>query len=200
MGLIMRQMRSSMLQSSSIHPGLVKRYGLTDSQRLSPMNGRYLMILRSPLSKGSLFYVNVRGYADVTMSSPIDEIIVYYPKLRNPDDEDVPFLKVNNIPSSRRLEAKATLNIQNSSMLRIDANGYVDLTKSGPLGDITVFYPKADPDDPDVAILRGCLQAASTANESVQKQHSMLMSIISAISTTMCMGKFSGRQTRISTN
>ncbi len=104
--------------------------------------------------QGELFYVNVRGYADVTMSSPIDEIIVYYPKLRNPSDEDVAFLKVDNIPSSRRLEAKATLNIQNNSMLRIDADGYVDLTKSGPLGEITMFYPKADPDDPDVAILR----------------------------------------------
>ncbi|MCX6661451.1 MAG: hypothetical protein NTY91_02755 [Euryarchaeota archaeon] len=104
--------------------------------------------------QGELFYVNVRGYADVTMSSPIDELIVYYPKLRNPTDEDVPFLQVNNIPSSRRLEAKATLNIQNSSMLRIDADGYVDLTKSGSLGDITVFYPKSDPTDPSVALMR----------------------------------------------
>lgn len=104
--------------------------------------------------QGELFYVNVRGYADVTMSSPIDEIIVYYPKLRNQNDQDVPFLQVNNIPSSRRLEAKATLNIQNSSMLRIDADGYVDLTKSGPLGAITVYYPKADPDDPSLVLLR----------------------------------------------
>ena len=71
--------------------------------------------------QGELFYVNVRGYADVTMSSPINEIIVYYPKLKDPNDADVPFLQVNNIPSSRRLEAKATLNIQNGSMLRIDA-------------------------------------------------------------------------------
>ncbi len=104
--------------------------------------------------QGELFYVNVRGYADLTMSSPINEIIVYYPKLKNPSDEDVPFLQVSNIPSSRRLEAKATLNIQNSSMLRIDADGYVDLTKSGSLGDITVFYPKADPEDPSLALMR----------------------------------------------
>ncbi|HWR27333.1 MAG TPA: hypothetical protein VN377_02725 [Candidatus Thermoplasmatota archaeon] len=104
--------------------------------------------------QGELFYVNVRGYADVTMSSPIDELIVYYPKLRNPTDEDVPFLQMNNIPSSRKLEAKATLNIQNGSMLRIDADGYVDLTKSGSLGDVTVFYPKANPEDPSVALMR----------------------------------------------
>jgi len=104
--------------------------------------------------QGELFYVNVRGYADVTMSSPMNEIIVYYPKLKDPNEADVPFLKVNNIPSSRRLEAKATLNIQNGSMLRIDADGYVDLTKSGLLGDITVFYPKANPDDPNVAMMR----------------------------------------------
>ena len=103
--------------------------------------------------QGELFYVNVRGYADVTMSSPIEELIVYYPKLRN-SDQDVPFLQVNNIPSSRRLEAKATLNIQNSSMLRIDADGYVDLTKSGSLGDITVYYPKADPADPSLTLLK----------------------------------------------
>ncbi len=104
--------------------------------------------------QGHLFYVNVRGYADVTMSSPITELIVYYPKLKNQNEEDVPFLKVNNIPSSRKLEAQATLNIQNTSMLRIDANGYVDLTKSGPLGDITVYYPKADPQDPSEILLK----------------------------------------------
>jgi len=104
--------------------------------------------------QGELFYVNVRGYADLTMSSPISEIIVYYPKLRDPTEPDVTFLKVKNIPSSRKLEAKATLNIQNGSMLRIDANGYVDLTKSGSLGDITVYYPKADPDDPDVVLMK----------------------------------------------
>jgi hypothetical protein len=104
--------------------------------------------------QGELFYVNVRGYADLTMSSKIDEIIVYYPKLKNPNETDVPFLKVSNIPSSRKLEAKATLNIQNGSMLRIDANGYIDLTKSGTLGDITVFYPKAHPDDPTLTLMR----------------------------------------------
>jgi len=104
--------------------------------------------------QGELFYVNVRGYADITMSSPINEIILYYPKLKDPNEPDVTFLKVNNIPSSRKLEAKATFSIQNGSMLRIDANGYVDLTKSGSLGDITVYYPKADPEDPDVALMR----------------------------------------------
>ena len=104
--------------------------------------------------KGKLFYVNVRGYADLTMSSPINEISVYYPKLTDPNEPDVTFLKVNNIPSSRRLEASATLNIQNGSMLKMDANGYVDLTKSGSLGDITVYYPKADPEDPDVVLMK----------------------------------------------
>lgn len=104
--------------------------------------------------QGELFYVNVRGYADLTMSSSIGEVIVYYPKLRNPSDPDVTFLKVQNIPSSRRLEASATLNIQNGSMLRIDTNGYVDLTKSGSLGDITVYYPKVDPYDPDVVLMK----------------------------------------------
>ena len=33
---------------------------------------------------GELFYVNIRGYADVTMSSPINEIMVYYPKVKRP--------------------------------------------------------------------------------------------------------------------
>ena len=104
--------------------------------------------------KGKLFYVNVRGYADLTMSSPINEISVYYPKLTDPNEPDVTFLEVNNIPSSRRLEASATLNIQNGSMLRMDANGYIDLKKSGSLGDITVYYPKADPEDPDVVLMK----------------------------------------------
>jgi len=104
--------------------------------------------------QGELFYVNVRGYADLTMSSPINQVIVYYPKLKDPSEPDVTFLKVDNIPSSRRLEASATLDIQNGSMLRVDANGYVDLTKSGSLGDITVYYPKADPEDPDVVLMK----------------------------------------------
>ncbi len=105
--------------------------------------------------QGEMFYVNVRGYADLTMSSPIGEVLVYYPKLRDPTAPDVTFLKVQNIPSSRRLEASATLNIQNGSMLRIDANGYVDLTKSGSLGDINVYYPKADPEnDPDIVLMK----------------------------------------------
>jgi hypothetical protein len=104
--------------------------------------------------QGELFYVNVRGYADVTMSSPMAEVVVYYPKLRDPSATDVTFLKIQNIPSSRRLEAQATLNIQNGSMLQVDTSGYVDLSKSGSLGDITVYYPKADPADPDVALMR----------------------------------------------
>jgi hypothetical protein len=104
--------------------------------------------------QGEVFYVNVRGYADLTMSSPISEIIVYYPKLKDPNASDVPFLKVNNIPSSRRLEASATLNIQNGSMLRVDANGYVDLTKSGSLGDINIYYPKANPNDPSLTLMK----------------------------------------------
>jgi hypothetical protein len=104
--------------------------------------------------KSKLFYVNVRGYVDLIMSSPISEIIVYYPKFNDPNESDVTFLKVNNIPSSRKLEASATLNIQNGSMLEIDANGYVDLTKSGSLGDITVYYPKADPEDQDIVLMK----------------------------------------------
>ena len=104
--------------------------------------------------QGELFYVNVRGYADVTMSSKINDIIVYYPKVKDSNETDVPFLKVSNIPSSRKLEVKATLSIQNGSMLRIDANGYVDLTKSGSLGEITVYYPKAHPDDPTLTLMR----------------------------------------------
>lgn len=104
--------------------------------------------------QGKVFYVNVRGYADLTMSSQISEIIVYYPKLRDQNASDVPFLKVNNIPSSRKLEAQATLNIQNGSMLRVEANGYIDLTKSGSLGDITVYYPKANPTDPSLTLMK----------------------------------------------
>jgi len=103
---------------------------------------------------GELFYVNVRGYADVTMSSPMDGVTVYYPKVTNPDEADVPFLQIDSIPSSRRLEAQACLTIQNNTMLQIDANGYIDLTKSGALGAITVFYPKANPDDPNVVLMK----------------------------------------------
>jgi len=125
--------------------------------------------------QGEIFYVNVRGYADVTMSSPINELIVYYPKVINPAAEDVAFLKVDNIPSSRRLEASATLNIQNGSMMQIDANGYVDLTKSGSLGDITVYYPKANPSDPDVVLMK--VPAGSINSQRVSAEATLYVDI-----------------------
>jgi hypothetical protein len=125
--------------------------------------------------QGQVFYVNVRGYADLTMSSAINEIVVYYPKLKDPDEPDVTFLKVKNIPSSRKLEAKATLNIQNESMLKIDADGYVDLTKSGSLGDITVYYPKADPQDPDVILMK--VPAGSINSQRVSAEATLYVDI-----------------------
>lgn len=125
--------------------------------------------------QGEVFYVNVRGYADLTMSSPISEVIVYYPKLKDSNASDVPFLRMNNIPSSRRLEASATLNIQNGSMLRIDANGYIDLTKSGSLGDITVYYPKADPDDPSLTLMK--VPAGTINNQRVSAEATLYVDV-----------------------
>ncbi|MCK5112070.1 MAG: hypothetical protein KAQ84_00880, partial [Thermoplasmatales archaeon] len=98
--------------------------------------------------QGELIDVEVEGYAGLTMSSTLDDVIVYYPK-SDPDNPDVTCLRVSDIPSSRELRAGASLNIDNGSMLKLDIGGFVQHDMSSQLGDITLYWPKADPYDPD---------------------------------------------------
>jgi hypothetical protein len=103
--------------------------------------------------KGKLIKVEVEGFADLTMSSPLSEIIVYYPKAE-PDTPDITCMHVCNIPSSRELRTGASLNINKGSMLKMDIGGFVQHDISSQLGDITLYWPKADPYDPDAVFIQ----------------------------------------------
>jgi len=104
--------------------------------------------------QNELLNVETIGYASLTLSSNLEEIKILYPKA-DPNKKDVTWFSVKNIPSSRKLEAGALLEINNGSMLQIDAQGYVQHDLSSSLGDITIYYPKPDPDnDPDMVFFQ----------------------------------------------
>ncbi len=94
----------------------------------------------------------VEGFVGLDMSSKFDNIIVYYPK-SDPEVPDVTCFQVSDIPSSRELRAGATLDLDNGDMLQLDVGGFVRHDKSSSLGDITLFWPKADPYDPDMPMV-----------------------------------------------
>jgi len=104
--------------------------------------------------QNELLDVETTGYAGLTLSSNLEEIEILYPKA-DPNKKDVTWISVKNIPSSRRVEAGALLEINNGSMLQIDAQGYVQHDLSSSLGDISIYYPKPDPDnDPDMVFFQ----------------------------------------------
>jgi len=98
-----------------------------------------------------LVSVDIDGYINVDMSSSIEEFAIYYPSV-NPDAPDAPLLTVDDIPSSRRMEVGVSLDIVNDSMVTIDAGAYFEHTKSSSLGDVRIYWPKADPYDLDVVL------------------------------------------------
>ena len=102
--------------------------------------------------QGELLDAQIEGFVDLTMSDSLDDIILYYPKI-DPEAPDVTCFKVSDIPSSRELRAGASLEIVNSSMLKVDIGGFVSHTMSSQLGEIKVFWPKADPSDPDAVMV-----------------------------------------------
>jgi hypothetical protein len=87
------------------------------------------------------------------MNSDLEDINIYYPKL-SPEEPDVKFIKFSDMPQKQTLTAHADLYIDNSSMLTVDGNGWIDLDMSDQLGTIEIFYPKADPNDPDQVCVR----------------------------------------------
>jgi len=101
--------------------------------------------------QGEMIDAVIEGFVDLTMSDSLDNIILYYPK-GDPENPDVTCFKVSDIPSSRQLRAGASLTIDNGSMLKLDIGGFVSHTMSSQLGDITLYWPKADPCDPDAVM------------------------------------------------
>jgi len=94
--------------------------------------------------QGEMVDASLEGFVDLSMSGVLDAVTIYYPKV---DDEvpDVTCFEVDNIPSSRELRAGASLLIDNSSMLKVDIGGFVSHSMSSQLGNITFYWPKADP-------------------------------------------------------
>ena len=109
-----------------------------------------------------LLFVETVGYASLNMNSNLEEIKILYPKV-DPNKKDVTWFSVKDIPSSRKLEAGALLEINNGNMLQIDAQGYVQHDASSSLGNITIYYPKPDPEnDPDMVLFQ--IPSGSFAN------------------------------------
>jgi hypothetical protein len=98
--------------------------------------------------QGQLLDVSGTGSLSLTMQTEMDNVILYYPEL-SANEPKVEFVKVNSVPSTEVLSAYAHLKIINGTMTDIMGEGYVDLTMSSSLGNIKVFYRKADPSDPD---------------------------------------------------
>jgi hypothetical protein len=101
------------------------------------------------IAQDEIVEAGVEGYVGLDMSSDFDDIIVYYPK-SDPEAPDVTCFRVSDIPSSRELRAGASLSLDNGSLLKLDIGGFVSHDMSSSLGDITLFWPKADPYDPDM--------------------------------------------------
>lgn len=104
------------------------------------------------IKPGKRFEAELGVFADVTMSSSIDRVTVFYPKT-DPDAPDAPFLEVYDIPSSQRVSAGGSVNIVNGSFLNVDVSANAGLQSSSSIGDIVVYYPKADPYDPDIVFI-----------------------------------------------
>ena len=88
------------------------------------------------------------GGVDLNMNSNIDGLTIYYPK-SNPSDADVTFIEVSDVPSVD-FNALASLYLHKGSLLTVRPSGSINLDMSSSIGEINVFYPKADPNsDPD---------------------------------------------------
>jgi hypothetical protein len=98
------------------------------------------------------FEAGLGVYAELVMSSNIEKVTVFYPKT-DPDAPEAPFLEVYNIPSSQRVFAGGSIDIYNGSLLNVDVSANAGLSSSGSIDDIIVYYPKADPYDPNVKFL-----------------------------------------------
>jgi len=104
------------------------------------------------IKPGKRFEAGLGVFADLTMSSTIDKVTVFYPKT-DPDAPEAPFLEIFDIPSSQRVSAGGSINILNGSLLSVDVSADVGLESSSRVSNIIVYYPKADPYDPDTKFI-----------------------------------------------
>lgn len=100
--------------------------------------------------QGTLLDVDTTGYLACVMNDDLDQVAVYYPQNAS-QTKDVAWMTISDIPSSRRVEAGASLYIENSTMVTVTVGGYVGHDMSDSLGEIAIYYPKPDPEsDPDI--------------------------------------------------
>ena len=103
------------------------------------------------------FYASLGLYSQLSMSSNIDKVTVFYPKFEGSEDvPDSPMLEIKNIPSSQRVEVDGALDLQKSTsnVLTVDVSGGISLTSSGNIAVATLYYPKSDwENDPDIKLL-----------------------------------------------
>ena len=105
-------------------------------------------------------------YSQVTMNDDIDQITVFYPKYVD-NQPDTPLLEINQIPASQRISAGGDITLSTGNVLDVSLSGHAGLSMSGSVGDITVYYPKADwvndPDDKFITIPQGIPSSISAS-------------------------------------
>jgi hypothetical protein len=103
------------------------------------------------------FYASLGLYSQLTMSSNIDRVTVFYPKFAGSEDApDSPMLDIKNIPSSQRVDVDGALDLQKSTsnVLTVSVGGGVSMQSSGNIAVATLYYPKADwYNDPDIEFI-----------------------------------------------
>ena len=101
----------------------------------------------------SRFTAGIDVFSKVTMNDDIDKIIVYYPTFTQ-DAPDSPLLEIESIPRSQRVSAGGSVSLSKGSALDVSLSANAGLSMSGSIGDLTVYYPKADwVNDPDTKLL-----------------------------------------------
>lgn len=103
------------------------------------------------------FYASLGLYSQLSMSSNIDKVTVFYPKFAGSEGApDSPMLDIKNIPSSQRVDVDGALDLQKttSNVLTVGVSGGTSLTSSDNIAGATLYYPKADwYNDPDIKFI-----------------------------------------------
>jgi len=118
------------------------------------------------LITSSKFNAGIDVYSQVTMNDYIDKITVFYPKFTE-NQPDSPLLEINSIPKSQRISAGGDISLSMGSVLDVSLSAHAGLSMSGSVGDVTVYYPKADwindPDEKFVTIPQGIPSSISAS-------------------------------------
>jgi hypothetical protein len=110
-------------------------------------------------------------YSDLTMSSKIEKVTVFYPKFEGYEDApDSPLLEIKNVPSSQRTSVDGSLDLQKySNILTVAASGGTSFSSSSAINGLTLYYPKADwENDPDIVFIDAPAGMPGSASASIE--------------------------------